>query len=190
MLKAANHICKLCGRIFHSKPSSLGYYCSRACARIGRWPALAERFWSKVDRSDPEGCWLWTGGKFRKEDIAYGAFWMGKNNRMAHQVAWELTHGKPFPSGHQGNHKCDIPLCCRPDHIYPGTQADNIRDMQRRGRAVYKPRQGLEMTCPVCEQVFYVAASRANTAKACSRRCAMKAWWQRHPEGHQSKYPG
>ena len=138
---------------------------------------LEDRFWSKVDQSDPDGCWPWTGGCFTKAGFEYGAFWVGPNNRVAHQVAWELANGKPFPKGLQGNHSCDTPLCCRPSHVVPGTQADNMRDMNERHRAVYKVRKGVVLECPGCARDFYVAAGRADTAKYCSRSCAAKVRW-------------
>jgi hypothetical protein len=133
-------ICAFCKRSF--PPRTLNrrpVYCSVPCARKGRWPERAERFWSKVDRSGgPDACWPWVGPRFDlKHYQPYGAFWDGDNNRGAHQVAWELANGQPFPDGKQGNHTCDFGLCCNPSHVIPGTQSDNMQDMVRKGRHRY-----------------------------------------------------
>jgi hypothetical protein len=67
---------------------------------------------------------------------------------LAHRVAWELTHG-PIPDGegHHGTvvmHTCDNRLCCNPAHLRLGTQADNVRDMDAKGRRVAVFRRGEE----------------------------------------------
>ena len=56
------------------------------------------------------------------------------------RIAYELTYG-PIPAGMNACHVCDNPICCRPDHLFLGTQVDNIRDMHNKGRQS-KPREG------------------------------------------------
>lgn len=85
------------------------------------------RFWSKVQKTN--GCWLWTGGQ--TED-GYGVFYIGKKNVWAHRYSFFLAYERwPFPIA---RHVCDNPSCVRPDHIVAGTQLDNIRDREERGR--------------------------------------------------------
>jgi HNH endonuclease len=92
---------------------------------------LAERFWAKVDRSaGPDGCWPWTGARFW---FGHGAIKIDGRPWGAHRIAWELTNG-PIPDGLQANHRCDNPPCCNPAHLFLGTQLDNVRDMDAKGR--------------------------------------------------------
>lgn len=106
----------------------------------------AERFWSKVNRRGPDECWEWTA---KHRNSGYGVISVGgRGGRMwlAHRYSWYLTNG-PIPKmkGAHGavvRHKCDNRLCVNPAHLEIGTQADNVRDMDRRGGRVNKPPRG------------------------------------------------
>jgi hypothetical protein len=95
---------------------------------------LSERFWEKVS-VQMEGCWEWLGAHDRYGMIKFGS---GDNNWLAHRVSW-IIHNGPIPEGVCVLHKCDNTLCCRPDHLFLGTQLDNIhdRDKKRRGVQMY-----------------------------------------------------
>lgn len=89
------------------------------------------RFWSKVDRRDPNDCWPWTG--FR-ESRGYGQCYISASStRKAHRIAFEISNG-PIPPGLLVRHRCDNPPCCNPAHLETGTDADNVRDRVERGR--------------------------------------------------------
>lgn len=79
-----------------------------------------------------EGCWLWTGSV---HDFGYGTFMCQGVHVYAHRVSYELFIG-PIPKGLLVRHRCDNPPCCQPAHLLPGTDADNVRDMDERGRRV------------------------------------------------------
>jgi hypothetical protein len=94
-------------------------------------PERIARFWSLVNKTD--GCWEWTAS--RKDGDWYGAFHIGgRRVERTHRVSWVLCHG-PIPSGKSVLHTCDNSICVRPDHLYLGTQLDNVRDRVQRGRS-------------------------------------------------------
>ncbi len=103
------------------------------------WSAAAytpAKFWAKVRRFvGPNACWLWTGGIAKK--TGYGKLKYRGKFKHAHQVAFTLSKG-PISAGKIVCHTCDVPLCCRPKHLYAGTHKNNTADMLSRGRAGFQ----------------------------------------------------
>ena len=97
-------------------------------------------FWSKIDKDGPlpdpaiygdiGQCWVWTGGLVH----GYGRCRDGR----AHRRSWVMANG-PVPDGLSVLHRCDNKPCCRPEHLFIGTQQDNMADMRIKGRAVEPP---------------------------------------------------
>lgn len=87
-----------------------------------------DRFWSKVVKSD--GCWVWKG-----ETGRYGRGRIHAEGRyvQASHLSYRINRGA-IPSGLFVLHSCDNPNCINPDHLFLGTQTDNMRDMARKGR--------------------------------------------------------
>lgn len=93
---------------------------------------LEQRLWRNVEKTD--GCWLWRGALNQK---GYGSIQEGGkgSKRVAtHRLSYQLANG-PVPDGLFVLHKCDVPNCVNPDHLWLGTHEDNMRDMREKGRA-------------------------------------------------------
>ncbi len=90
--------------------------------------------WNRVFKQtlfDLDGCWVWLGAIAKK--TRYGVInWRGKV-KLVHRVAFEFWCG-PVLEGLDVLHHCDNRPCCRPDHLFTGTNQDNIDDMVAKGR--------------------------------------------------------
>lgn len=96
---------------------------------------MEDRFWSKVATSqDVDACWEW---KFSRTPLGYGQHSIKRRTVSAHRVAYALAFGDP--GSRVVRHKCDNPPCCNPWHLLPGTQLDNVRDRNERGRTARGP---------------------------------------------------
>lgn len=92
------------------------------------------RFWSYVDKSGgPTACWPWTKFIHPKGYGIYLVRGWGKRTSRTHRIAYELTYG-PIPDDLYACHHCDNPACCNPNHIFIGTQKDNMQDAARKNR--------------------------------------------------------
>ena len=80
---------------------------------------------------DTSGCWIFTGGS---KNGFHGSLYYEGESEQAHRLAWMLIKGK-IPDGLFVLHKCDVGMCVNPDHLFLGTQEDNIADMDSKGRS-------------------------------------------------------
>ena len=87
------------------------------------------RFWSKVDCAGPDDCWEWTEGCNRDYGIFHDC---NGSTYLAHRVAFVVTNGD---TKLQVCHTCNNPPCCNPNHLYAGTQKDNMDQCVAEGRS-------------------------------------------------------
>ena len=99
-------------------------------------------------------CIVFQGAKNKK---GYGCVNVNGKMKKAHRVAWEAVHG-PIPKGLFVCHRCDNPACVNVEHLFLGTNADNMRDCKEKGRI----------------------ASRKNGRNACAQKTHC-------PHGHEYK---
>ena len=150
--KYTERACDHCGALYYPRNSNI-QFCSPACYHASRTARWEQRFWDTADRSGD--CWLWQGnlGHF-----GYGKFSLLHKSFVAHRVAYKLAYGA-IPEGAILRHTCDAPACIRPEHLIPGSQADNIRDRDARNRTVVGERHHAHKV--TAEQVRAIRELRA-----------------------------
>lgn len=101
---------------------------------------VVERILSKIDRSDPDVCWIWPAGKYAS---GYGHVGWRENYAQfggaTHRIVYEALVG-PIPEGMDLHHKCHDPNecqpeeasdcphrpCCNPAHLEPVSRKVNL----------------------------------------------------------------
>lgn len=106
----------------------------RRCPLSPASSPIEQRFWGFLPDRELGSCWPWTG-QLHKD--GYGLISTSRPNkraRLAHRVAYEIMIG-PIPDGLNVLHSCDNPPCCNAyEHLFLGTQADNVADCIAKGR--------------------------------------------------------
>lgn len=110
-------------------------------SQVENLASLRRRFEAKVRRDD-DGCWRWTACLNGKGYGKIGVKVDGQERTMqAQRVAYLLAHGE-LPDDRNICHSCDHPECVRPDHLFPGTQVQNLDDMTEKGRRRFRAHSG------------------------------------------------
>lgn len=91
---------------------------------------IIEYFWEKVYKKGENECWNWIAHTNRQ---GYGTFNFDGTMMLAHRVMYILVHGK-IPEGLHVLHHCDNTSCCNVNHLFLGTNQDNMKDRNDKGR--------------------------------------------------------
>jgi hypothetical protein len=97
---------------------------------------IEDKFWINVRKS--ESCWIWTGHVMKN---GYGTITVKRAPFGAHRFSYELHYGK-IKNGLSVLHKCDVRNCVNPEHLFIGTQQDNMTDMINKRRHRTNPSIG------------------------------------------------
>lgn len=130
-------------------------------------------------------CWAWTGHKDRD---GYGITWVKPKTIKAHRLIFNLIRG-PIPSGMLVCHKCDNPGCVNPEHLFLGSNSENIQDSISKGRwACGESKCGSKLTDGDVKEIRRLYDSGAQTPKQIAAQfqnvsyrlvwlvCRRKAW--------------
>jgi hypothetical protein len=124
------------------------------------------------------GCWLWEG----YVRSGYGRL----RGKSVHRLAWEEVNG-PIPAGLSICHRCDVRLCCNPEHLFLGTNADNNRDMSAKGRNG----QSKKTHCPQGHEYShdntYITIGGRRACRLCTR-IKQEARYRRNPATVRAYY--
>lgn len=96
--------------------------------------SFKEKFEEKYKVNPTTKCWIWTGATTA---FGHGIF----SRTTAHRIAWELYNNN-IPKGLCVLHRCDVPSCVNPEHLFLGTHADNMQDKVNKGRGGRKKEEG------------------------------------------------
>ena len=117
---------------------------SCGCAWADRRPPYTDvefkkAFFEKVKKSGADKCWNWLA---YVNDDGYGIVGFKGKSIGAHRASWWIRHGVLPKRPICVLHSCDNPRCVNPNHLWLGTQADNVIDCARKGRIRLGDRRG------------------------------------------------
>jgi hypothetical protein len=123
---------------------------------------VVAKFFSKVDKNGPNGCWLWMGGLIAEgygRLIVDGSAKNGKGAHMkAHRLSWEIQYKMPVPKGLLCCHSCDVKRCVNPAHIFIGTDKHNADDKRLKDKSYDRP---LHIRIQMAQDYYHNGLSRA-----------------------------
>lgn len=136
-----------------------------------------------VDTGYSTKCWIWTKTRWSN---GYGRI----SGERTHRIAYEIVYGD-IKKGRSILHKCDNKLCCRPDHLYSGTHAQNMKDYVKRGAEAHSGELNKNSVLSKSEVLFVRwlyetmnfslcdIASMLSIGKSTVNRIRKRSTWQR-----------
>ena len=112
-----------------------------------------------------DGHLVWCG---TSNPLGYGRMWVNGRTVLTHCLAWEVAYG-PVPEGIHVLHLCDTPPCNEPEHLYLGTQADNMQDRDAAGNNHHVNKTRCPRGHPYDEVNTYTDPSGARRCRACAQ---------------------
>ena len=106
------------------KRNQTNFYCSKKCKKTPIEQVFADKTIKNGD------CIEWIGAKY---PFGYGVVEHNGIRISTHRLSWILNNGE-IPEGMCICHKCDNPPCVNPEHLFLGTQSDNMKDAYKKGR--------------------------------------------------------
>lgn len=128
---------------------------------------------ARVEIDPQSNCWVWTGVVNHR---GYGRYHyttdQGVLNGSAHRLALELALGRPIRPGMSALHRCDNPPCCNGEHLFEGTQADNLDDCQAKGRERHRSGEehGMAKLTDLDISLILSAIASGETQRSIARR--------------------
>lgn len=98
-----------------------------------------DRFYRSYSIDDNTNCWHWIAHKYKN---GYGRMNVGKKQCLSHRFSWVL-YGNNLQTGRVICHRCDNRDCVNPEHLFQGTQSDNLNDMKEKGRSCFGEKNGM-----------------------------------------------
>jgi hypothetical protein len=151
------------------------------------------RFSTSYEVNPVSGCWEWLGACNSK---GYGRMWLKPRVVQAHRYSLATYTGKALRKM-SALHHCDNPRCVNPEHLFAGTQRDNVVDCYRKGRklrAGKHPNARLEPgDIPVIKQLrangftYRAIAARYSMSVAAIYKICIDRAWTHIPRGAAAK---